>query len=490
MKVNQARASIRERRLAGAIVAGTVVLAVGSLGWWFRVEPGVSVDRRIPFQDGTTADDGAAAAVLARIQLDDWYQRFDAEATPTPGAWPQFRGPARDNIDPAPPALVETWGEAGPPVLWEMDVGEGYAGPAVWDGRLYLLDYDEEAGGDLLRCFRLEDGRELWRRGYEIRIKRNHGMSRTVPAVAEGAVVSMGPKCQVLCADAETGEFRWGLDLAADYGTKVPLWYTGQCPLIDQGLAILAPCGNEDLMIAVDLVTGEVRWHAPNHARWDMSHGSVMPMTLAGRRTFVYAAIGGLVGVAADGPDAGSILWETKEWNLAVVAPSPVDMGQDRVLVTAGYGAGSMVFHIRPEGDGFAADPVHTFDKKTFGCEQQTPIWFQGHFYGVMPADGGGINRQLVCVDPAGALQWSSGKERRFGLGPFLVAGDRLFALGEDGDLVMVHADPGDYREMASAKVLDGREAWAPMALAGTRLLVRDNRRMRCLDLSGGQGAS
>ena len=480
----------RERRVAAGTVMAAAVLAVAGLGWWFRVEPLAPVERRVPFQDGTSPTDAGADWEAARVQLDDWYERVDVTASPAPGVWPQFRGPNRDNIGPAEPVPAASWPDGGPPVLWEVPLGEGYAGPAIWEGRVYVLDYDEEAGGDLLRCFRLQDGRELWRRGYAVRIKRNHGMSRTVPAVSDGAVVTIGPKCQVLCADAESGDFRWGFDLAADFGTKVPLWYTGQCPLIDGETVVLAVCGRDDLMLGVDLMSGEVLWRTPNPRGWDMSHSSVMPLTLAGRRTYVYPAMGGLVGVAADGPDAGTVLWETTEWNLAVVAPSAVAVGSDRLLVTAGYGAGSMIFHIQADGNGFTATKETTFDKRTFGCEQQTPIWYREHLYGVMPADAGGLNRQLVCVAPDGTLRWSSGQDRRFGLGPFMIAGNRLFALAEDGELIMAETSTTEYRELAAAKVLDGREAWAPMAIAGTRLLVRDNGIMRCLDISDGSSGA
>ncbi len=126
---------------------------------------------------------------------------------------------------------------------------------------------------------------------------------------------------------------------------------------------------------------------------------------------------------------------------------------------------------------------VRAVDKKAFACEQQTPIFHGGYLYGVLPADGGAANRQLVCYSLDGGSVWSSGKDRRFGLGPFLVADDRILALSDDGDLSMALASPTGYRELARAKVLQGREAWAPMALAGRRLLVRDSKRMVCLDV-------
>jgi len=38
-------------------------------------------------------------------------------------------------------------------------------------------------------------------------------MSRTIPAVTENYVVTIGPKCHVMCVDAESGEFKWAIDL-------------------------------------------------------------------------------------------------------------------------------------------------------------------------------------------------------------------------------------------------------------------------------------
>jgi outer membrane protein assembly factor BamB len=91
---------------------------------------------------------------------------------------------------------------------------------------------------------------------YSLNIKRNHGMSRTIPAITEDYILTMGPMCHVMCLDRETGDFIWGLDVAKDYESEIPLWYTGQCPLVDDGKAIIATGGNA-LMVAIDMETGK-----------------------------------------------------------------------------------------------------------------------------------------------------------------------------------------------------------------------------------------
>jgi outer membrane protein assembly factor BamB len=87
-----------------------------------------------------------------------------------------------------------------------------------------------------------------------------------------------------------------------------------------------------------------------------MSHSSVMPYTYGGRKMYVYSAIGALVGIAADGDDAGSILWSTTIWNHSVVAPSPVCMPDGKIFMTAGYGAGSMMAQLSENNGAFSIE--------------------------------------------------------------------------------------------------------------------------------------
>lgn len=129
--------------------------------------------------------------------------------------------------------MARSWPPEGPPLLWQIDVEEGYAGAAIRDGRVYLLDYDDESKADTMRCLSLADGREIWRNSYPVLITPNHGITRTVPAVVGDCVLSIGPRCHVACWDAESGECRWLVDMVRDFGAEERQWYTGQCPLVD-----------------------------------------------------------------------------------------------------------------------------------------------------------------------------------------------------------------------------------------------------------------
>jgi outer membrane protein assembly factor BamB len=478
---------MNERTIAVVTAAACGIVGGACLGWWFAhaVERTLVVRRADPQAEATARTMSAPPAV----RIGDVFTSFDREpAAMPPGAWPRFRGADFDNIcRDGTVVRPDDWDADGPAVLWSVALGEGYAGPAVNGGRVYLLDYDEEVPGDVLRCFALADGTELWRRGYVVRVKRNHGMSRTVPAVTDDWVVTIGPRCHVMCVDAATGDFRWGLDLVRDYGAKEPMWYAAQCPLIDDGIAVLAP-GGPDLLLGVDCASGAIVWRTPNPRGWDMSHASIIPMTFAGRRMYVYPAIGGVVGVAADGPDRGTVLWETTEWDQAVVAPSPVPLPGGRLLITSGYGSGSRMFQLE-ESDGgvMAIRTLRSFDRKVFACEQHTPIAYRDHLFTVLPSDAGPLKQQLVCMDLDGNVRWTSGPEARFGLGPFLIVDAKILVLSDDGWLTVAEASLDAYVPLSSTRVLHGKEAWAPMAPVEGRLLLRDSERMVCLDISGGR---
>ncbi len=465
-----------------ALVAGiTASLASAwTLTAWIRL-PLPPTDIRKVTQEGSLAEK-AVRSTASNLPLETTFRKGSATPGSWPGSWPGFRGAQHNAIVADSPPLANSWPESGPPEIWRIELGDGHAGPAVENGRVYLLDYDETLHADRLLCLSLENGAEIWSRSYNVRIKRNHGISRTVPAVAEGVVVTIGPKCHLMACDAVSGEFLWGFDMVARYNTKVPLWYTGQCPLIDNGELILAP-GGDTLMTALDLRSGETIWKLPNPNGWEMSHASVTPMTVDGTRTWIYPAIGGLICVAADGAERGKLLCESDAWDHSVVAPSPVPIGSNLFLCTAGYGSGSKIFSLLKTGETWQIREEQELDRRHFACEQQTPIFHNGLIYTILPKDAGDAKEEFACMTPEGERLWCSGREHRFGLGPFIAVDGKFLILRDNGELVMADANASGYNPLASARIIDGRDAWAPPAMIAGRLLMRDERTLVCLDL-------
>jgi len=455
--------------------------------WWFTYTPPFEITQRIPGMDGEPLDayvsnEGAAAS----SNIGELFSSFNGVPSSIKGSWPRFRGSNFDNINTESIPLRDFTDGRPPEVLWSIDLGEGHAAPAVHNGRVYVLDYDEQEAADVLRCLSLDNGEEIWRRGYNVRVRRNHGMSRTIPAVTDSVVITIGPLCHVMAVHAITGDLLWGIDLVREYGTEAPLWYTGQCPLIDDTVAVIAPAGKGALLIGVHIMTGEVLWETPNRHNWRMSHSSVMPMRFGGRSIYLYCANGGFVGVAADGEERGSVLFETDEFNQSVIAPSPVVMSGGRIFMTAGYGGGSAMFQVSHNDGKISISMTNRYAvREAMASEQQTPLYYRGHLFGVLPKDAGAHRDQFVCVDgrDASILKWTSGADNLFGLGPFLIADNKIFILSDDGTLTAAAISTQRFEKRASVRITYGVDAWGPMALVSGRLLLRDSRRMFCVDL-------
>lgn len=411
-------------------------------------------------------------------------QRYTGTPSDLPGSWPRFRGEDFDNVYKEFVPLASSWGESGPDMVWSIRLGEGHGGAAVSGGRVYLLDYDEEKKSDALRVFSLADGQEIWRRWYPVALKRNHGFSRTVPAVTDKYVVTIGPACHVMAVESGSGEFLWGIDLELEFGTKVPFWYTGQCPMIDGEIAVIAP-GGDALLMGVDLASGEILWETPNDKKWNMSHSSVVPMILDNKKMYVYSAIGGTVGVSAEGEDRGRILWETTAWSHSVIAPTPVVFDDGRIFFTAGYGGGSMMLKVSSGSTGFEVQTLYEYGPKDgLACEQQTPVLYDGKLFGILPKDAGALRNQFVCFDPVSReILWASGKTNQFGLGPFILADGKFYIVSDDGTLTVADASSDGFKEISKTKLLEGSDAWAPIAIAGGYMLVRNSLTLKCLDI-------
>ncbi|HNR35049.1 MAG TPA: PQQ-binding-like beta-propeller repeat protein, partial [Candidatus Hydrogenedentes bacterium] len=162
--------------------------------------------------------------------------------------WPQYGGPDRNNVS-SEKGLARKWPEAGPKVLWTVNLGPGYASPSIAGGRVYILDRPDDVH-DVLRCLDIKDGKDIWNVTYEAPGSVSHNGSRTAPTVDGQYVYSVGLLGHFYCVDLATNRPVWHKNICADFGLEVPRWGVTQAPSLYKDLVIVAPQAPEAFVAA------------------------------------------------------------------------------------------------------------------------------------------------------------------------------------------------------------------------------------------------
>jgi outer membrane protein assembly factor BamB len=181
----------------------------------------------------------------------------------------------------------------------------------------------------------------------------------------------------------------------------------------------------------------------------------------------------GLAGYdAAEGIELWRYDWKTDN---DINVSQPIVLSGDRVFITSGYGHGCALLRVSQTNGQFSVKEVWpNTPNPSLHCKFSNPVLFEDHIYGL---DDG----RLVCLDVAtGKKKW---KDKDYGHGQMLLAGDKLVILSESGDLAVVAADPKAFHELGKVKALTGEKTWNYPAMVGKRVFVRNHEEMACYDL-------
>jgi outer membrane protein assembly factor BamB len=355
-----------------------------------------------------------------------------------------------------------------------MPLGAGFAGPAVSAGQVFILDRADTK--DILRCSGLADGKELWSFSYEAAGSFQIPGSRTTPTLTDKAAYIVGPLGHFHCVDRTTPQATWKKHLLDDFGGKLPTWAVSQSPLLYQDLVIVAPQSPTVGLAAFKSATGELVWKSE----------PIGPLSYCSPTLARLADVDQAVMISAKGTVSGfaltdgRLLWQYKGWSCGIPIASPVLIGDGRVFISGEYGAGSVMLRITAVDGKFSVQEVF----KTQECMSQIhqALLYQGHLYA--NSNGNKARDGFVCLDLDGKLLWKTGNSPNFERGSMLLAGGMIFAVnGLDGTLALFEPSPELLKPLASAKVLEGKQAWAPLALVDGKLLVRDQRQLKCFDV-------
>jgi outer membrane protein assembly factor BamB len=365
--------------------------------------------------------------------------------------WPQFLGTDRNGVYTGPP-LADSWPASGPKVVWRKQVGAGFAGPVVANGRLIL--FHRQGREEVVESLDIRTGAAVWRYAYPTAYRDDFGFDegpRAAPVVAGGVIYTFGAEGQLHAIDFAKGTRLWAEDTMKRFG--VPKGYFGASgsPLVEGGRVIANIGGEKAGIVAFDAKSGKVVWTATED---DASYSSGVAATIGGRRSVVFLTRDNLIGLD---PATGAVHFQ-RRWRAraaaSVNAATPLVIG-DLIFVSAEYGPGAGALRV----NGAQLTELWASDE-VLSNHYATSVHHQGVLYGFHGRQEFGPSLRAVDLK-TGAVKWS---QEQFRAGSLLLAGDRLVVLRESGELMLAPATPQAFKPLARAQILQGSASQGSVA--------------------------
>ncbi len=411
--------------------------------------------------------------------------------------WTQWLGLARNGVW-NETGTLEKFPASGAKFVWKAEIAGGYAGPAVADGRVFVMDYVRTEGDDTpdpgkkselkgterITCLDATDGKQIWQQAWQRDYRFSYPAGpRATPTVDGDRVYALGAEGDLLCLESATGKIVWQRQLKEDYGLKeAPHWGFAAHPLVDDTTLYCIVGGKGSVIVAFDKMTGKEKWKGLD-AR---SQGYCPPtMIEAGgtRQLIVWhpEALNSL------NPENGEVYWSFKmapAYDMSIIAP--VHYG-DYLYATALQGT-SILLKLDPA----APKATEVWRERGPHPDHNPPLIVDDHIYGV---DEQG---QLRCFNlQSGEMVWESratcteGRPANSTTGFIVRNNDKYFIMTEQGELIVARMSPRGYEELDRAKILEPtsrtgnrKVVWSHPAFANKCVFARNDKEIVCVSLA------
>ena len=427
--------------------------------------------------------------------------------------WPQWLGRNRQPVWDED-GILETFPVTGPPLRWKVELGGGYSGPSVTQGRVFVMDrvisdaglqpgrllHEGDApsnqnfvrrmlpGRERVLCLRESDGQQLWSYEYDCPYTSVEIYAigpRCTPTVDGDCVYTLGAEGDLLCLRVDNGSVVWHRNFVKDFGLKVPEWGVAAHPLVDGEKLICMVGGEGTTCVAFDKYTGKEIWRALSAKQ----PGYCPPMIyeFAGMRQLI---LWDSDVVSALNPDNGELYWRVPfepTYSMSIGAPQR----EGDSLVVMAFNRKSAMIQIGD--DGRSAEIMWRGDaKRGIDGVLNTAVIRDGHIYGC--GNGG----KYICAElKTGKRVWetfepSTGKRPASWANVFTVRHrDRYFLANDLGNLIIAKMSPAGYEEVSRAHLIDPTHAvgnrkvvWSHPAFANRSVYLRNDREIRCYSLA------
>jgi outer membrane protein assembly factor BamB len=294
---------------------------------------------------------------------------------------------------------------------------------------------------------------------------------RSTPTIDSGKIYAFDGKLVLYCFDAKTGEKKWAKDLVAEHHGKVISWANAASPVIEGDLIFAACGGANESLLGIDKNSGKTIWKGESDA---ITHATPTIGKVLGQEQVIFFTQKGLVSCE---PKSGKVLWRYPFKYSVSTAASPIIAG-DIVYCSAGYGVGAGAAKITKAGDTWTATELWRETGNKIANHWSTPIYKDGYLYGMFQFKEYGTGA-LKCVDvKTGKEIWS---QPNFGPGNVTLVGDKLVALTDAGDVVLINPIPEKYSELARFNAVKGK-CWSTPSIADGRIYVRSVKEGACFE--------
>lgn len=405
--------------------------------------------------------------------------------------WPQWRGPNRDGIW-REKGIVKRFDTRQLPVRWRTKISNGYSGPTVADGRIYVTDrLVTPAQIERVHCFDAKTGEKIWSHDYECRYERisHRNGPRAAVTINDSRAYSLGTMGHLFCFDAADGSVLWARDLRKEYKIRMPMWGIAASPLIEEKLVIVQIGGRDACLVAFNKVTGKEVWRALSDRT---GYSAPIVIEQAGKRVLVCWTGERIVGLDSL---TGELYWQHPFPPFKMIHNISTPVFENNFIFVSGFFDGSLLLKVHP--DKLAVEKVwqrrgpNERNTESLHCCISTPILQGDYIYGV---DSYG---ELRCLDlHTGDRIWESllaVPKARWANIHMVRHEDQIWMFNEHGELIISKLSPKGYQQISRAKLIEptqgqlderGGVCWTHPAFAYKHVYVRNDEELICADLS------
>jgi outer membrane protein assembly factor BamB len=358
---------------------------------------------------------------------------------------------------------------------WEVPVGVGWSSPIISNQKVFL--HDRTGNKENLTAYDLDSGKQVWRSSFDSQFRDDFGMEngpRSTPSVYKDTILIHSPEGLVHALAVRTGEILWSRNLLKDYNSAKGFFGRCSSPLILDKKVIFDVGGSGVGLVALSLQTGKTLW---NSKAYGNDYASVVPLNIGSSQLVVAFMRQGLVVV--DSINGSEVFFDSFQSpiNASVNAASPLVL-RNGIFLSSCYDVGAGYWSIVKTGkNGEVGFKPIWKNRGKMECHYSTPVAYGDYLFGFHGRQERGANLHCIKLSD-GEMEWS---DDSVAMGHLIRVGDRILCISENGEFVLFLASSDSFKPILRQQVLgSGR---AHFAYSNGKIIARDKRRMRCLDM-------